>query len=155
AFGTCQFLGGAYQVSTTFSGIGHWCNASPDFSNFAFEVQMTILNGDTGGITFRSENALGTSYIFTVSQNGTCELFVAQGSVNIKSLVQPALRPAVHRGLGKTNIIAVVARGNTITLYVNHQQITSVTDGTLSQGLIGLVASSSAPGGYLTQVAYS
>jgi len=154
-FGTCQFLGGAYHVSTTISSGGHWCDASPDFSNFAFEVQMTILKGDTGGIIFRDDNALNTRYVFSVGQNGKCELSIAQGTPNTKILVQPVLSPAVHQGLGKTNTIAVVAQGNTITLHVNHQQIVSVTDSTSSHGLIGLVVSSYAPGGYPTEVAYS
>jgi eukaryotic-like serine/threonine-protein kinase len=154
-FGTCQFRGGAYHVSTTISGSRHWCDASPVFSNFAFEVQMTILKGDTGGITFRAEDALNTTYVFSVGQNGRCELYIAQGTSNTRTLVQPVLSLAVHQGLGKTNTIAVVAQGNTITLHVNHQQIASVTDSTSSHGLIGLVVSSHAPGGYLTEVAYS
>jgi len=154
-FGTCQFRGGAYHISTTISGGRHWCDASLDFSNFAFEVQMTILKGDTGGITFRADNALNTSYVFSVGQNGKCELYVAQGTPDTRTLVQPVLSLAVHQGLGKTNTIAVAAQGNTITLYVNHQQIASVTDSTSSRGLIGLVVSSNAPGGYPTEVAYS
>jgi len=153
-FGTCQFLGGAYQVSTNFSSNRHWCDASQRFSNFAFEVQMTILSGDSGGMIFRVDNALNIEYVFSVSQNGTCELSIVQGTQTTNTLVQPAPRPAVHQGLGKTNIIAVLARGNTITLYVNHQQIALVTDSTLSSGLIGLV-SSSAPGGSQATVAYS
>ena len=154
-FGTCQFRGGAYHVSTTISGSRHWCDASPVFSNFAFEVQMTILKGDTGGITFRAEDALNTTYVFSVGQNGRCELYIAQGTSNTRTLVQPVLSLAVHQGLGKTNTIAVVAQGNTITLHVNHQQIASVTDSTSSHGLIGLAVSSYTPGSYPTEVAYS
>jgi len=154
-FGTCQFSEGAYRVSTTISSGGHWCDASPDFSNFAFEVQMTIIKGDAGGITFRAGNALNTRYKFYVAYKGNCGLYVAQGTSNTRTLVQPALSLAVHQGLGKTNTIAVVAQGNTITLHVNHQQIASVTDSTSRHGLIGLVVSSYAPGGYPTEVAYS
>ncbi|HET8851873.1 MAG TPA: hypothetical protein VFN02_05050, partial [Ktedonobacteraceae bacterium] len=76
-------------------------------------------------------------------------------TTNTRTLVQPVLSLAVHQGLGKTNTIAVVARGNTITLHVNHQQIASVTDSTSSYGLIGLVVSSYAPGSYPTEVAFS
>jgi hypothetical protein len=154
-FGTCQFLGGAYQVSTYFSSLRHWCDASQRFSNFAFEVQMTILKGDAGGITFRVDNALNIQYVFSAGQNGMCALSVIQGTTVIKTLVQPTSRPSVHQGLGKTNIIGVVARGNIITLYVNHQQIARVADSTLSSGLIGLVVSSSAPANSSTEVAYN
>ena len=48
--------------------------------------------------------------------------------------------PAFNTGLGQQNLIAVVANGSTITLYVNNQQVTSVDDSTYSQGQIGVVA---------------
>jgi len=38
------------------------------------------------------------------------------------------------------NLIAVVAKGNSITLYVNGQNIGSVSDSTYSQGEIGVAA---------------
>ncbi len=135
------------------SSIG--CYASPDFSNFAFEVEMTIIKGDIGGIGFRFGNTLHTKYEFYVAQNGTVELFVAQGTATTKTLVEPVVSPAVHQGLNQTNIIAVVAQGNTITLYANRQQIASVTDNTYSHGQIGLYASSYATAGHPTEVVYS
>jgi len=153
--GSCQFRGGAYHVSELILNSNIGCYASPDFSNFAFEVEMTIIKGDIGGIGFRFGNALHTKYEFYVTQNGTVELFVAQGTATTKTLVKPVVSPAVHQGLNQTNIIAVVAQGNIITLYVNSQQIARVTDNTYSHGQIGLYASSYATAGHLTEVVYS
>jgi hypothetical protein len=48
--------------------------------------------------------------------------------------------PAIHKGLGQTNVVAVVAVGNTITLYVNGQNITSVINSLDSHGQIGCEA---------------
>lgn len=153
--GSCQFRGGAYHVSELILNSNIGCYASPDFSNFAFEVEMKIIQGDIGGIGFRYGSALHTKYEFYVTQNGIVELFVAQGTTTTKTLVKPVVIPAVHRGLNQTNIIAVVAQGNIITLYLNSQQIARVTDNTYSHGQIGLYASSYATAGHLTEVVYS
>ncbi|MBV9232149.1 MAG: hypothetical protein JOZ18_22760 [Chloroflexi bacterium] len=55
--------------------------------------------------------------------------------------------------MGQTNLIAVVAQGSTITLYVNRQQIASVTDSSYSHGNIAVVAKST--DGNAAEVAYS
>jgi hypothetical protein len=47
---------------------------------------------------------------------------------------------AIYAGLGQTNLLGVVAQGNTITLFINQQQIASVQDNSYSQGGIGLCA---------------
>ncbi len=47
---------------------------------------------------------------------------------------------AIHTGLNASNVIAVVANGNTLDLYVNMQKIASVTDSTYNHGIIGLIA---------------
>src|SRR5579864_6103676 len=40
---SCQFTGGAYHVSKQQTSSFNWCPASRIFSNFAFEVQLTIM----------------------------------------------------------------------------------------------------------------
>jgi hypothetical protein len=53
---------------------------------------------------------------------------------------------------GKQILLAVIANGNTITMYVNHQQVASVQDSTYSQGQVGVAAEDvSGP----TEVAFS
>ena len=59
---------------------------------------------------------------------------------------------AIYRGLNQINLIAVVAKGSTITLYVNHQQIARVTDSTFSNGQLGVQA---APISHPTEVVFS
>ena len=160
--GKCAFTGGAYHVSTLSATSGWTCSANPDFSNFAFEVQMTILKGDQGGIIFRSSSVY--DYRFDVVQDGSYELIAERGTASnqgvttvykFKTLINLVSSPAIHQGLGQTNSIAVVAQGSLITLYVNSQQIASVTDNNFSHGNIGLVAAANATGGHPTEVAYS
>jgi eukaryotic-like serine/threonine-protein kinase len=153
--GTCAFTGGAYHVSTPSTNSGYHCRAFPDFSNFAFEVQMVILQGDSGGIDFRLDSAQNTKYEFYVNQDGMYAFLVAQGTTAFKTLVQPTNSSAVHQGLGQTNIIAVVAQGSTITLYANHQLLARVTDSTYSHGRIALDAAANITDGHPTEVVYS
>ncbi len=47
---------------------------------------------------------------------------------------------AIKVGLNQSNLIAIVAHGNTLDLFVNKQYITSVNDSTPSGGGIGVVA---------------
>ncbi len=48
--------------------------------------------------------------------------------------------PAIKQGLNQTNLIAVVAQGTNIALYINHQLLGNVTDSTYSHGPVGLFA---------------
>lgn len=57
-----------------------------------------------------------------------------------------------NKGLGQSNVIAVVANGDTLNLYVNNQKIDSIHDSTSSSGLIGF---SAADTGEPTEVVYS
>ncbi len=153
--GSCMFTGGAYHVSESNTNEIVYCSALPDYSNFAFEVQMTISksNGE-GGIIFRLGNTNNTSYIFFVNQDGKYELDLRQGiSISQTKVLVPSISTsAIHRGLGQTNVIAVVANGSTITLYVNYQKLASKTDVSYSHGQIGVVAvANSQP----TEVVYS
>ena len=143
---SCKFTGGAYHVSfspgprtSASTGFICWALDSADFRNFAFEVQMTIIKGDLGGILFRAPHDTAGGYEFIVGQNGIYQL-QRWKSLTPQILVGPTFSLVIHRGLGQTNLIAVVAVGSTIRLYVNRQQIDSVTDSTYSHGFIALAA---------------
>src|SRR5205823_12861652 len=54
--GTCAFSGGSYHSSTPKTQFFYICTAqATDFSNFAIEVQMKVLQGDCGGMVFRAD----------------------------------------------------------------------------------------------------
>jgi hypothetical protein len=52
-------------------------------------------------------------------------------------------------------LVAVVARGNTLELYVNKQLVVRVIDNTYDRGQIGVVASPFSNQGHPTEVVYS
>jgi hypothetical protein len=151
----CAFTGGAYHVSAPDVRVFVSCAAkSTNFSNFAYEVQMQIIKGDVGGIIFRADTTHNTFYRLHVTDTGNYELLLCSGNT-CHAIIATASSPAIHKGLNQANLVAVVAIGNSITLYVNKQQIASVTDGTYSHGAVGVTASAFIANGHPTEVVYS
>jgi len=154
-YGSCAFTGGAYHVSTPSTNGGVHCAARQDFSNFTFEVQMTIIKGDSGGVDFRLDSEQNTRYVFYVEQNGTYELVRAKGVTNPTILFNITFSSAIHQGLGQTNVIAVVAQGSQFTLYVNRTLVARATDNTYTHGQIALLAAARVTNGQPTEVVYT
>lgn len=149
----CAFIAGVYHVSATnTSHLVHCFAQATSFSNFAYEVQMTITMGDVGGMIFRADSVNNAYYVFYVAQNGYYSLFAC--GQTCKSLVSK-FSSSINQGLNKTNLLAVVAMGTTITLYANQKQLASVNDNTYNLGQIGLVASPYANTSDPTEVVYS
>ena len=135
--GSCGFVDGAYHAIARISGTNHYCSASTtNFSNFAYEVQMTIIQGDYAGIVFRLNDTNHTFYYFRIGIDGSYafDIYSSNGNSTLKS----GPNSAIHNGLNQTNVIAVVADGSQIYLHVNLQLIDSVTDNTYSQGEVGV-----------------
>jgi hypothetical protein len=127
----CVFSGGKYVITTP-AGSFAICNAAnTKLCNLGYQVQMTTLSGDGGGLIFRNGS---NGYRFRVGPDGTYDLAGTTGSNPSGSSA------AIQKGLNATNQLTVIAQGSTIDLYVNSQFITSVTDTTSSCGTIGLMA---------------
>ena len=78
-------------------------------------------------------------YHLRIDQTGAFLFIIFTGHTS-SSVLAEGTTSAFHQGAGQPNVLAVVAQGDRFTLYVNHQQIKSLTNGTYSQGQIGLVA---------------
>jgi hypothetical protein len=146
--GSCQFSNGDLHVSETTQGWWFSCaELNRDFNNFAFEVQMHIIQEmnivqyGCAGMAFRSDlkNSVKT-YLFNVCSDGHYHLYM------YVDFTQPAkiltYGSSSITKFNQTSIIAVVATGNTIMLYINKQKIDTVQDNTYSHGNIGLIADS-------------
>lgn len=142
SFGTCSFTEGTYHAAAPGSGTFHSCAAqNTNFSNFAYEVDMTIIAGNCGGIIFRADFTNRHYYLFSICQDGSYQLrlYTQPEGPETKILLQGS-NPNIRTGLGQSNLVAVVVNNDAITLYVNHQFINSVQDNTYSQGQIGVAA---------------
>ncbi len=151
-YGFCKFLGTAYHAEVSQNSSFFRCSTdSLNFSNFAYQVQMTILTGDRGGIAFRADDAHGSLYLFTFGIDGTYRLSIIKNH-NFVKRVSAGPSPAIKTGYNQSNLIAVVAQGNSFDLYVNQQHIAHASDNTFSIGQIGVVASDTSKP---TEVAFS
>jgi serine/threonine protein kinase len=138
--GACAFTNGVYQISETKAHNNFLCNLATHYSNFAVEVQMTILQGDCGGIAFRNDGSNGKVYSFKVCSDGSYDLYVYKNN-NSSSTLLTNTSSAILTGANRLNTIAVVANGSSIELYANQTKLTSITDTTYASGEIGLIAS--------------
>jgi hypothetical protein len=152
--GSCQFSKEAYVIQQTKVNRNFTCfPATPiSFSNFIFEVHMTITQGDCGGIVFRTDITGGKSYVFRVCQNGQYGLikYTGTGIPGLPLSVGSTL--LIHQGANQSNVVAVVAQGSTMMLYVNRHELASVQDTSYTSGGIALTAGSNTSP---TEVAYS
>lgn len=157
---SCAFTKGAYHAiakrpSGQTGGLLYSCAAeSSNFDNFAFQVQMNIVQGDCGAIVFRAVPSNFQFYYFRVCVDGYYTLFVYKNAQDIPSpSVGPLASALVHTGLNQWNLITIVAKGNNIEFYVNQKKIDSVIDSTYSKGQIALAAEIQSSD--LTEVIYS
>jgi len=154
----CAFIDGAYHAIAPNPRFSDYCIArSTNFSDFVFEVQLKIIKGDEGGIDFRVTSTTYPTdqyYDFYIGQDRSYE-FDKIISNNSSKILASGTSSAIEQGLDQTNLVAVVAQGSLIKLYVNHQLITSATDRTYTHGQIGIEADTFATNGHPTEVAYS
>lgn len=140
---TCQFSGGAYQSLEPNSGFFHSCmEQAVNFTNFVFEVRETLISGDYEGIVFRvNPNNRNQYYFLAVYTNGQYILKLStDANWNNALVLAKGSNPAILTAPNQTNVIAIVANFGNIAIYVNMQQIASITDPTLTSGLIGMFA---------------
>jgi hypothetical protein len=140
AHGSCRFTGGALHVSN--SSVSSACGPSyVSVSDFASQIQVTMIKGDEAGFMFRSVYNLANSpgYDFTITSSGQCGLFLA----NLRELTNLGasqsllnLRPcaAIRTGQNQMNLLTVIARKSDIYLYINKQYIAQVVDTSAASG---------------------
>lgn len=138
---SCTFTVGSYHVTVQAGFVA--CNAEAmTFGELAYQVQMTVLKGDRGGIFFRQVGSQGPYYYFSITITGSYELDASTGGKNL-TILRKGTSPAIKTGLNQPNLLAVVAQGSMIDLYVNGQHIDQISDTTSSSGLIGVAAHTS------------
>jgi Domain of Unknown Function (DUF1080) len=147
----CFFSGGAYHILVPKTDFITECFAqkTPLFSDFALQVDMTILQGGSGGLLFRAENTdahdvNAVVYRVPIDDNGSYNFYLGK---NLPCNGPPvsidwcrSSQNTFHRTLGKKNTITIIALGNTIYLYSNGQFVDSARNTYSANGHIGLFA---------------
>jgi eukaryotic-like serine/threonine-protein kinase len=148
----CIFKGKA--IHTIRSAFTSCTSIYASMSNFAYQVEMTIVRGTSGGLVFRYSpisHPKGGVYYFAVTTQGQFSLddetllylnkqFFQSGMIPLLRLQQSA---AIKTGLNRTNLLTVIARGQNIYLYINKQFVGSVKDSTSLEGMIGMFSNTS------------
>ena len=138
--GMCVFTGGDYHVIEARQGFFQPCLAeATNFSDFAYQVQMTIDTGTQDGIMFRANSITGSFYLFRIGTDSTYALDLYHNS-KLALTLSSGYSAAIATGLKQANEIAVIAYKRNLYLYANQQFITSVSDNSLDSGKIGMAA---------------
>jgi hypothetical protein len=152
----CFFSRDAYHVTEPSAGFFHGCLATaPRYSDFVFQVRMTLLGDGAGGLLFRTDLARSQAYYFSVNAAGSYALwaFDPQGGKTGQRLTRAGSVAAdFHAGQRLTNTLAVVAQGPALGLYINQQHLATFQDRSLASGQIGVFAASY---GAFMEAAYS
>ena len=149
----CQFAGGTYHAVQPQKGHVQTCFAkSTNFSNFVYEVQLT-LSGDYGGIVFCADSANLKYYYFSIGRDERFYFrrYVDGDPAHALGLLQ-GQAPFIHIGLNQVNLLAVVVQNGSIDLYVNQHKIGSYDDSSYTHGQIGVFAGNA---GNSTSIAFS
>ncbi|HYU76370.1 MAG TPA: hypothetical protein VEL31_27165 [Ktedonobacteraceae bacterium] len=141
---SCTFMKGAYHASLQVKPDYVECPAysTTNFSDFTYQIQMTIARGDNGGILFRFDDSNEKGYSFTIDQYGAYDLQLWRGKGKRENLLNGS-SSVIKTGLNQTNLIAIVADGSNIYLYMNHHYLNRASDTTYQSGEIGVLAENS------------
>lgn len=135
----CNFGDNGYEVQEALQGFVHTCFAdATNFSNFVYQVSMTISSGNEGGIVFRGNSAKGQYYSFRIDVNGSYAFEVYNGQKY--TLLASGSNAAILSGLDQPNDLTVIADKGTFYLFVNQTYVDSASDTTLKAGEIGVAA---------------
>ncbi len=143
--GNCAFKNGGLDATVdgdaNYTVRFHPCiTTNTAFSDFAYEVHVTLLSGDCGGVTFRGQG--DAFYYFIVCQDGQYRLVKYVNDQTTPTILKNKSSQYINISLNQDNFIAVWASGATINLYVNEHLIDTIQDTSYSSGQIGVLAKS-------------
>lgn len=150
--GNCIFSDGAFHVTAIKSDYGFVCFTGQSLHNFAFQVQMTIINGDAEGILFRADTKKQQDYYLHIGGDGS--YLVITDINDTYNMLQQGHLSAFNTAMHQPNLVTIIAQENRFYLYVNKQFVAKITDpeNTYKYGTIGLLA---ADDGHSTDVAFN
>lgn len=151
----CAFQDGSYDTSKDAQrapGVRACLANKTKFGNFAYQVEMQCLQGQSGGLVFRASE-LEHFYYFYITTNGSYALWLHAGlEVQSRVLIQGTSRD-IRQSDYRSNILAVAADGPMLKLYVNYVLLATVQDGTYNSGKIGTAVG--APDGLATECLFN
>ena len=153
-----RIANGVYEMTIDQSWDIFWVTSGHNFADGIYEVEAKHESGivDNGFVMlFRVDVEQQRFYMFKVSSDGY--VFIGrcnEGCSEVNSLVATDWfsSSAINQGEEATNVLRVIASGSEMSFFVNGEEVGQASDEVLTQGDIGLMAETFAPGGL--QVAF-
>jgi hypothetical protein len=143
ANGACTFTGGSYHATIPKTGYFEPCYAeSTNYSKFAFQIDMTIMQGDFGGVLLRANTTHSAYYLFRVGLDGSFDLYNYADAAGSQATQLLTGSSQAMKGLNQSNEITVVAQDTQMYFFLNRQYLGSTNDNTYTAGQIGVLAES-------------
>lgn len=147
---SCGFRNGGYDVKVPAGSTGACNTTAPTsvFTNFVYEIDMTIVSGVTNvttstrgaGLMFRYNNdpngTTNSNYGISFLQDGAYYLYADNHGPLIS--LRMGTCASFHQGAGQTNLIDVEMQGSTMTIFVNNEYLVTATDTHFTSGQIGV-----------------
>lgn len=136
----CTFTGSTYQIASTAPGCGA---KNVELNDFAFEIEVgfTQKSIEAASIFFRFASSPETFYALRIYNDGTYDFEASATSLSGTQVI-PIYKTGIssdtiRKGI-QNNVIAIVAVGSTITLYINRMKVDSFQDDSSNYGTISL-----------------
>jgi hypothetical protein len=138
----CTFKNKTYSVTITQKSSFIPCIAkNTKLSNFVYQVRMKIIKGDAGGLIFRANATSSKAYLFNIGQDGSYSIYYYPGdAAQTTKTISSGFSDLIATGQGRENLVAVIAKKNSVDLYINKKYLTSFQDSNLTSGQIGIIA---------------
>lgn len=136
----CRFCDGSYRIvkpTWVRPGMVYCLAYETNFSDFVYQIEATLLQGKEIGMVFRQTPQYGF-YYFYIRRDGSWGLEVMNRITNERKLLDAGWSLHVKIELNESNMLAVVANGHDLDLYLNHEYLTRVTDTTCFRGRISV-----------------
>lgn len=135
----CIFQDGSYDTSKDAQqtpSIRACLANQTNFSNFAYQIEMQSLQGQSGGLVFRASTP-EHFYYFYINIDGSYVLWLNTGAGAQGRMLIEGTNRFIRKGDHQFNTLGVVADGAELRLYANYAPLTIVQDETYSSGKIG------------------
>lgn len=138
--GIMDYDGGGYRILIQQPGFNLWSTPEKNFNDVRVEADVTKLNGpdeNRTGLMCRYQN--GDYYFFIISSDG----FYAVGKFiggNTLLLGQTGMQPSGVIQINGINHLRADCIGNTLSFYVNFNEVAVVQDTDFPSGDVGLLA---------------
>ncbi len=138
--GIMDYDSGGYRILVQQPDFNLWSTPEKDFGDVRVEADVSRLNGpaeNRAGLMCRYQH--GDYYFFIISNDGYYAIGKFIGGQTLL-LGQTAMQPAEFIQKEAVNHLRADCTGNTLTFYINYNQVASAQDTDFKNGDVGLLA---------------